>query len=694
MTQDVARSFVDFARKSSIAQDAFDNLRPGASIQEFQRLEQAFAGLGEKAQVNVGIFDHLVNSGVGLADAMKVAGGQVQFSLSAFDSLIQRGASVEDAFQRASAGADGLSDRITILGRSFTVTALATTAAVAALRIGLRIVRESTEAYDELSEATRRVRLQTGLLTQEASTWVTVMEASGVSTGASERALTAFLGKVADLRRDMLEGNDLTDDFSKAMNTLGVSVVNSQGALRSTEAIMGDVNRAFQELGPGIVSNQLAMDLFGRTGRQLLPILVDQEQSLSDLADSVERYGANLGALDKEQFEELRNSQTRLRESTQGLQLVVGRGWAQARTNFNNALAEIINVVRQADAAIRAFQKTFLSVEGQMTPFRELGDLYKRNLEFFLTGESEAARAAEESAQARADAAQDLASKVGGSESEIRAEREKTLRQLDELKTKLAQKLDDIDRDAQQKWQDILVNRQREAFDRSLQIVFRLADLQQAYRERLDAIEADFAKRWDDILVKRQRDALERGIRLAQRYEDLSRATEQRRQDALRNFADREAEQRRELQRRIEETERDGREKREKLERDHQRRLEDIRLKFLDTATEAARRNDAVAVARAQRERARELRDEQRDYADEQRDLQESLAKKREDIERDRQEREADQRRELERTLQRIEENYARQREALERQNQRDRLLREIRYRWELEDFNAAKAEQ
>jgi hypothetical protein len=130
------------------------------------------------------------------------------------------------------------------------------------------------------------------------------------------------------------------------------------------------------------------------------------------------------------------------------------------------------------------------------------------------------------------------------------------------------------------------------------------------------------------------------------------------------------------------------------LERDHQRRIRDIRQRFIDTATEAARRNDAVAVARAQRERARALRDEQQRHEDEQSDLKEALQKRREDIERDRQEREEDQRRELQRALQRIEENYARQREALVRQNQQERLLREIRYQWELEDLNAARAEQ
>jgi len=49
----------------------------------------------------------------------------------------------------------------------------------------------------------------------------------------------------------------------------------------------------------------------------------------------------------------------------------------------------------------------------------------------------------------------------------------------------MAQKLDEINEDARQRWEDILVNRAREAADRSLQNVWRLADLRDALNEQL-----------------------------------------------------------------------------------------------------------------------------------------------------------------------------------------------------------------
>jgi hypothetical protein len=397
-TQGMARSFTDFARRSSIVQEAFDNLRPSAAIAEFQRLNQAFLDLGDKAQVNVELFDHLANAGIGFSEAMQVAGGQIQFNLPAFDSLIQKGVDADAAFQRAAGGASKAGQSINLLGRSFTVTALATAAAIKVFRLGVRVIRESVEAYDELAEATRRLHHQTGLLTREASSWINIAQEAGISTGASERAMAMFLSRVADTRREMSSSGRSTSDFARAMDTLGVSILDNEGNLKTTDQLLNDVNQAFQRLGPGIVSSQLATDIFGRTGRQLLPILTDQEQSLSDLADQVERYGANLGAIDRAQFEELRNSQARLRESTVGLANEISRGWTETRTNVNNALAEIVNAFRKVDAFVRAtglldFSNIFGSAtasalraqEQQATTFRE-------RYEFFLRGETEMAR--------------------------------------------------------------------------------------------------------------------------------------------------------------------------------------------------------------------------------------------------------------------------------------------------------------
>lgn len=685
----VARSGEELVNQSKFLRDILSQLTPEESLRALAQWRAELGGLAKNTKINVDAFDRLASSGINIRDALAAASGQIRFSMEQFERLVGLGYDANQAFQWVAEGATIATGKINILGREFSVTALAVAAVTATLRIGYGVIKDSVEAYDELANATRRVHYQTGLLTAEASTWVNVAEAAGLSTATSERALTSFLEKVTDLRQEQLAGEESTSEFSKAMEYLGITITDSRGGLKTTEQLLREVNDAFVQLGPGVRSTDAAMALFGYSGRFLLPILTDQEQSLADLSEQVERYGASLGAIDMQQFEELRMSQNRLKEASQGLKNEISRGWTEARTNFNNFLADFLNGFRKADAAVRAFFKTFTTVEGQMTPFKDLGRLFQENLQFFLTGETEAARRTEEIAQTYANALQAL-SAAG----EVSLVDDETLRDLDELKTRFNEKLTDIERDAGQRWDDILVQRMRDAMDKARQDIYRIQDLRAALDEQLADIEVDFAKRWDDIIVGRMRDAILRGIRLAWQFEDLLADAERSRQDTLRDFAEREAEMRKDVQKRIQEAEEDARDRREKLERDHQRRLRDIQQEYLDTVQEAARRNDAVEVARAMRERAREMRDEEQRYADEQADLEDALAKKREAIEQDRREREADHRAELARALQRIQENYERQRQQLVENNERERLLRDLQYQWELEDFNKAKAEQ
>jgi cation transport regulator ChaC len=677
---DMARSWDQFINRSKELEAV---LGAPVDTSSYTEIKDAFFDLGRNARVNIALFDELTERGVGYADAMQVAGGATKFNIELFDRLTRQGVEVGEAFRRAT-------NFITLFGRSFSGASVAIAGTTAVLRIGLKIIRDSVTEYEELAEATRRVRLQTGLLTREASSWVNVAEAAGVSVGTSERAMTQFLSKVADVRKEQIAGTLSTSDFAKALNVLEVSITDGEDNLKSTEQLLREINEAFRRLGPGAQTADTAVALFGRTGRQLLPILVDQEQSLTDMEERFIELGAVITKLDEDNYEKLRKANIELEAAVKGVRLEIGREYIPIIAKWKSELADLLNVLRKASAIIRTSQDLYDAVTQGQIKLSEAQDFYTERLRFRLGLESEAARTVEELAQAQSNAAQEIAV----SEAEIRAEREKTLRQLDDIKSTLDQKLADIDRDADRRWEGILVGRVREHFDRLRQETRRMDDIRQALNNRLDAIEADFAKRWDDILVKRQRDALLRGIRLAQRFEAIARAAEQSRLNTRRDFADREAKLRQATQRRIEDIERDARRRREELERDHQRRLVSIRLEFIDTATEAARRNDAVAVAQAQRQRARDLRDEQRKFADEQQDLQRSLAEKRQDIELDRQEREEDHRQELAKALQRIEENNRLQKAELVRQNAEERVLRNIRFQWELEDFNAAKAEQ
>jgi ABC-type transporter Mla subunit MlaD len=253
--------------------------------------------------------------------------------------------------------------------------------------------------------------------------------------------------------------------------------------------------------------------------------------------------------LDEKEYAEFLQAQFELQAALQGVFNHIARNWIPVLGGVADVVSEVIGIYNLFVRELLGSEFTVQSVANGLSLLADIlaatNRVLSRTIAFWkavattvnpLIGLfSRLADEEEKVAQARAQAAQ-----AAAAQNEVERERQAaiqdTVESLNELRVQLVDKLSDIERDAAEKWDDILVKRQREAIDRARQEAFRLIDLQAAYNERLDAIEADFAKRWDDILVKRQRDAIVRGIRLAQRYEDLARAAERRRQDTLRDF--------------------------------------------------------------------------------------------------------------------------------------------------------------
>jgi hypothetical protein len=689
MTGGFARSLEELIQKSEIAGAMFSSL-PRAALNP---LKDAFVNLGDGMAVNAQKFDQLVESGTPLRQA--------------FEQATQEASSLGEE-------SSSLGETVSVLSRQFTTTAVAIGVVTAAIKASISLVRRSISEYNELAEATRRLRSQTGLLSREASQYVQAFQAAGLSSTSAARGLSQFLNKVTDLNRDLKAGKDNTSDFATAMEFLDVSITDGSGNLKDTEQLLTDVNAAFQRLGPGVRTAEAAQSLFGIAAYRLLPLLTDQHVTIQDLFAITERYSSSLGALTQQQYAEFELAQFELRTAMQSVYNHIATQWIPVLTQIYRVVANVIGIYRQLVSAVvdlGAEQETFVEratraadalewlndkIQIAIDNFRILMTILspvRAGMYAFRVASGETAQSAEELADAEEEAAQGMFNLRQAAADVVPALKDQ-MEALDELKAQLRQKMDDIAQDAEQGWNDILVKRARAAFDRSLQNVYRMDDLRRALNDRLDDIEADFAKRWDDIFVKRAREAWERAQREIWQDADLGRRRDQSRADAIRDAADREREIQRDARKRSEDAERDAREKREKLERDHLRRLRDIRQQFLDTALEAARDNDAVAVAQAMRRRARELRDEQERYQDEQRDLAEDLKRKREAIQRDRQERESDHRQELARRLQRIEENHQRQVAELERQRERERIIRAQQEQWELDDLNKAKAEQ
>lgn len=233
-----------------------------------------------------------------------------------------------------------------------------------------------------------------------------------------------------------------------------------------------------------------------------------------------------------------------------------------------------------------------------------------------------------------------------------------------------------------------------EAADKTAELNEKLADLATQRTSKLEDIERQFSERWADIVTQRARQVEDAERSLFRQREDTARQAVQQLEDIERDRAQGLVDLERDRAQKVAEFMADANRQREDLERQHQERLQQIQLRYTDTVQEAARRNDAVAIAQAIRTKQRELRDAETARQTEQADLGRDLEQKRQQIEQDailaRQ-------REQERYNQAIEDmrlSQQRQEQELQISLQRQEQDRAIAWARQDEDLERARARQ
>ena len=136
---------------------------------------------------------------------------------------------------------------------------------------------EQTDRIDKLSQ-------QLGLSREGFQKWDYVMSQSGVSID----SMTTGMKTLAQKMGDVASG---TGPGIKLFEQLGVAVTDSTGAVRSQEDVFNDAITAFQGMEEGAVKSDLALQLFGRNGMELMPLLNSTAESTENLKNKAQEMG-------------------------------------------------------------------------------------------------------------------------------------------------------------------------------------------------------------------------------------------------------------------------------------------------------------------------------------------------------------------------------------------------------------------
>jgi hypothetical protein len=269
-------------------------------------------------------------SGETAAGFFRVAAGAVAqtAAVGAATGAITAAASGTSIMAGAAAGA---ATAIGGLASIFPVaTALAVATAVATGRVAhaLQHVGDNAEMMGNLAD-------RFGQPVQEIEKLKIAAEQSGVALNSVVRAQQIFSQNVSKIKIGNL-GVAQTREASGAMNQLGISVEDLRS--KKPEDLFLDVAREISKLPDATKKTQVAMDLFGRTGPQLLPLLKNLEQVNEDIG----RLGGTISDLDFERFLAVDQSFDRLRTASGAMTDDLVIPFTRMQEAWNNASAEII----------------------------------------------------------------------------------------------------------------------------------------------------------------------------------------------------------------------------------------------------------------------------------------------------------------------------------------------------------------
>ena len=216
-----------------------------------------------------------------------------RITLTATDATAAAFASVSSRFDALKSKAGQLSTSFAALGAG--VASLAAFGGVASS------IKSAIDAGDQLNKLSQKV----GISVEALSELKFAAELSDVS-------IEQFQVGMKGLNDTLTKANDVTSKEAQLLKALGVSAKDPASALRQ-------VADAFAALPDGATKSTLAIELFGKAGMNLIPLLNGGSKAMDDAASSARKLGLVMSAETAKAAEEFNDNMNKLGRTSQAL---------------------------------------------------------------------------------------------------------------------------------------------------------------------------------------------------------------------------------------------------------------------------------------------------------------------------------------------------------------------------------------
>ena len=136
---------------------------------------------------------------------------------------------------------------------------------------------DAMDAFNDMAE-------RTGVAVEELSKLSYAAKLSDVTIEQLQMGLTK-------LNKGISETANGTGEVSKSFSAMGISVKNADGSLKNSAQVLNDIADKFATYQDGANKSALAIQIFGKSGAELIPLLNQGSDGLKRMGDELQRLG-------------------------------------------------------------------------------------------------------------------------------------------------------------------------------------------------------------------------------------------------------------------------------------------------------------------------------------------------------------------------------------------------------------------
>jgi len=192
------------------------------------------------------------------------------------------------------------------------------------------LVKSVVDLQDEMSKMSQKV----GVNIEELSGMAYAAGLADVST----EQLAKGMGKLNKAMYDA--AGDPNGGPAKTFRAIGVSVVDAAGKLRKADDVMVDIAGKFAGMRDGAEKTALSMEVFGKAGADMIPLLNGGAKGLKDATEEARRFGLVIDEEAGKRAEEFNDNLTRLKDITQGAALAFANEMLPSLLSVSSAMVD------------------------------------------------------------------------------------------------------------------------------------------------------------------------------------------------------------------------------------------------------------------------------------------------------------------------------------------------------------------